>query len=105
MFKTVTPESVGISSALVEKMIRTLNRRGLAMHSVLMMRGEDIFAEYYWKPFDKDFCHRMYSQTKSFVGVAIGLLEEDMLETLLWLDHSKNPHILITGYQLPEETQ
>lgn len=77
MFKTVTPESVGISSALVEKMIRTLNRRGLAMHSVLMMRGEDIFAEYYWKPFDKDFCHRMYSQTKSFVGVAIGLLEED----------------------------
>jgi len=35
----------------------------------------------------------------------IGLLEEDMLETLLWLDHSKNPHILITGYQLPEETE
>ena len=35
----------------------------------------------------------------------IGLLEEDMLETLLWLDHSKHPHILITGYQLPEETQ
>ncbi|MBQ4578392.1 MAG: hypothetical protein IJA84_04935 [Clostridia bacterium] len=33
----------------------------------------------------------------------IGLLEEDMLNTLLWLDHSKNPHILITGYQLPEE--
>lgn len=35
----------------------------------------------------------------------IGLLEEDMLKTLLWLDHSKNPHILITGYQLPEETE
>lgn len=35
----------------------------------------------------------------------IGLLEEDMLETLRWLDHSKNPHILITGYQLPEETE
>ena len=33
----------------------------------------------------------------------IGLLEEDMLATLKWLDHSKNPHILITGYQLPEE--
>lgn len=33
----------------------------------------------------------------------IGLLEEDMLQTLLWLDHSKNPHILITGYQLPED--
>ena len=33
----------------------------------------------------------------------IGLQEEDMLQTLLWLDHSKNPHILITGYQLPEQ--
>ena len=32
----------------------------------------------------------------------IGLLEEDMLQTLLWLDHTKHPHILITGYQLPE---
>jgi len=32
----------------------------------------------------------------------IGLLEEDMLATLLWLDAEKNPHILITGYQLPE---
>jgi len=32
----------------------------------------------------------------------IGLLEEDMLQTLRWLDHSKNPHILITGHQLPE---
>ena len=77
MFSTVTPEQAGISSALVEKFIRTLNKRGLAMHSVLMMRGENIFAEYYWKPFHKGFCHRMYSQTKSFVGVAIGLLEED----------------------------
>ncbi len=25
----------------------------------------------------KFFCHRQYSQTKSFVGVAIGLLEEE----------------------------
>ena len=32
----------------------------------------------------------------------IGLLEEDMLATLKWLDAEKNPHILITGYQLPE---
>ena len=77
MFRTVTPESVGISSRAVTKLIRTLNRRGLVTHSLLMLRGNDIFAEYYWKPFHKDFCHRQYSQTKSFVSVAIGLLEED----------------------------
>ncbi len=77
MLNSITPEQAGISSALVEKFIRTLESRGLVMHSVLMMRGNDIFAEYYWKPFHKDFNHRMYSQTKSYVGVAIGLLEED----------------------------
>lgn len=77
MFNTVTPEKAGISSVYVEKFIKTLESHGLAMHSVLMMRGNNIFAEYYWKPFDKDFRHRMYSQTKSYVGVAIGLLEED----------------------------
>lgn len=77
MFNIISPEKAGISSKYVLKFIKTLERRGLAMHSVLMMRGEDIFAEYYWKPFHKDFCHRMYSQTKSFVGIAIGLLEQD----------------------------
>lgn len=77
MFNTITPEKAGISSEHVEKFIKTLESRGLVMHSVLMMRGNDIFAEYYWKPFHKDFNHRMYSQTKSYVGVAIGLLEED----------------------------
>ncbi len=77
MLNTITPEKAGISSRHVKKFIETLNRRGLPMHSVLLMKGNDIFAEYYWKPFDKDFCHRMYSQTKSYVAIAIGLLVED----------------------------
>ena len=77
MFETITPEPAGISSANVEQFIRTLEKRGLATHSVLLMRGDKIFGEFYWKPFHKDFLHRMYSETKSYVGVAIGLLEED----------------------------
>ena len=77
MFSHVTPEAVGISSAHLADYVRTLERARLAMHSVLMMRGNSLFAEYYWTPFDKDFCHRMYSQTKSYVSIAIGLLAED----------------------------
>lgn len=77
MFEKVTPEKAGISSKTVQKFIEKLEKRGAAMHGVLFMRGDKIFAEAYWKPFDKDFCHRQYSQTKSFVGVAIGLLEEE----------------------------
>jgi len=79
MFHLITPEKAGVSSENVLRFLRKLESRGLVMHSVLMMRGEEIFAEYYWKPFHRDFCHRMYSQTKSYVSVAVGLLEEDGL--------------------------
>ena len=77
MFEKITPEEAGISSARVAELIEVLNRRTMPMHSVLMMKGDKLFAEYYWAPFDRDFCHRMYSQTKSYTAVAIGLLEEE----------------------------
>jgi len=77
MFNKVTPESVGISSKNITKYIKSLERAGVVSHSILMLKGDDIFAEYYWKPFSKDKVHRMYSQTKSFVAIAIGLLYDD----------------------------
>ena len=77
MFEKITPEQAGISSKTVIKFIKKLEKRGAATHGILFMKGDKIFTEAYWKPFHKDFIHRMYSQTKSFVGVAIGLLEEE----------------------------
>ena len=77
MFGKITPEQAGISSLKVAEFINKLNKRKLRMHSVLMMKGDKLFAEYYWTPFHEEFCHRMYSQTKSYVSVAIGLLEEE----------------------------
>jgi len=47
------------------------------MHSILMMRGNRIFAEYYYAPFHRNFLHRLYSQTKSYMSIAIGLLEAE----------------------------
>ncbi len=82
MFAKISPEQAGIPSSAVMNFVKTLERRGLMMHSVLLMKGNDLFGEFYWKPFHKDLCHRMYSQTKSFVGIAIGLLEEDGLLNL-----------------------
>ena len=47
------------------------------MHSVLMMKGDKLFCECYFAPFHKDLNHRMYSQTKSFVSIAIGFLIDE----------------------------
>lgn len=77
MFSSITPEQAGISSKAVLKFIRKLEQRGLYSHGILMMRGDNIFCEGYWAPWSQDSIHRMYSQTKSFVGIAIGLLEEE----------------------------
>jgi CubicO group peptidase (beta-lactamase class C family) len=77
MFNIITPEQAGISSKAVTKFIHKLQERGLYTHGILMMRGNDIFSECYWSPYTKESIHRMYSQTKSFVGIAIGLLEEE----------------------------
>lgn len=77
MFEKITPEQAGISSKTVLEFINKLEKREVTMHGMLFMKGDKIFAEGYWSPFNKDFCHRQYSQTKSFVGIAIGLLIEE----------------------------
>lgn len=77
MFEKITPEQAGISSEAVIEFIEKLEKRGATMHSLLFMKGDKVFTEAYWKPFHQGFCHRQYSQTKSFVGIAIGLLEEE----------------------------
>ncbi len=77
MFKNVTPESCGIESARILEFLEYLEDCGLVTHGLLMAKDDAVFAEAYWKPFDRDFCHRMYSQTKSYVAIAVGFLEEE----------------------------
>lgn len=73
-FKKATPESVGISSAKISEMINILAKHNIPMHSLLIARGNKLVCEAYWNPIKADENHRMYSQTKSYVGMAIGQL-------------------------------
>ena len=77
MFERITPEAAGISSDKITKFINKIEQRGAIMHSLLIMRHGKILTENYWAPFNADFCHRMYSQTKSYAAIGIGLLEEE----------------------------
>lgn len=83
MFEKVSPESVGIKSEKVLDFVKTLNGLDLATHSIIMAKGNKIFAETYYEPFDDKFLHRMYSVSKSFVSVAVGLA---MTQGLIKLD-------------------
>ncbi len=79
MFEKVVPESVGVSSEHIIKYLTALKRAELSIHDVVMVRDGKVFLEAYWKPFHKDFLHRLYSVSKSFVSIAIGFLYQDGL--------------------------
>lgn len=78
----ITPEEAGISSKNILKFLKTLEKYHFCTHSFLMERSGKVFAEGYYAPFNKDFQHRMYSVSKSFVGIAVGLAVEEKLLSL-----------------------
>lgn len=82
MLKNVTPESVGVSSEKILSFVEMLEDYGFATHSILMARGDNIFLECYYAPFHKDYLHRQYSISKSFITLALGFAEADGLLSL-----------------------
>ncbi len=75
--KMSTPEAQGISSRHIARLIDKLEQHQIPMHSLLIARHGKLVFEGYYAPYTQDTLHRMYSQTKSFVSLAIGLLVTD----------------------------
>lgn len=76
-FDYATPESVGISSDWIINFLERIKVQELPLHSAIIMRHNKICAEAYYAPYTADTLHRMFSITKSFVSMAIGLLEAE----------------------------
>ncbi|MBQ7039364.1 MAG: serine hydrolase [Clostridia bacterium] len=76
-FEYKTPESVGVSSENVIKFMDRLEKEGVYLHSFALLKGEEIFAEGYRPPFNENFLHRMYSVSKTFTSMAVGILVGD----------------------------
>lgn len=74
---TKAPERYGISSSDITSVVKGLADAGLSMHSILVMRHGEVIAEGYSEPYDENSFHRLYSTSKSFVAIAIGLLEAE----------------------------
>ena len=74
---TFPPEHMGISSASILRFLDRLDSTRVCMHSYALIRHGAIVSEGYWAPFTEDSLHRMYSISKSFTSVAVGLLAQD----------------------------
>lgn len=71
------PEAAGLSASCITNTLREIDQKGICMHSFLIWKDEKLCAEGYYAPIKRDDLHRMFSVTKSFVSIAIGLLQEE----------------------------
>lgn len=68
-----TPESQGVSSRQIEEFIQAWeNAPAHEPHSLMVLRNGKVIAEGWWKPFEPELLHTMYSVSKSFTATAIG---------------------------------
>lgn len=71
------PEQTGISSDCIMQLIRRLEQKQIPMHSLLLMHHDKLICECYYAPCSVNTLHRMFSITKSFTSIAIGLLADE----------------------------
>lgn len=71
------PAMAGVSEESICRFFSRLDSLDFDMHSVIMMRYGKVLLESYYEPYGCDSLHRMFSVTKSFVGLAIGCLAEE----------------------------
>lgn len=68
------PEDYGIPAEAIQKFEQLLKKQKVRIHGYMLLAGKEIIAQKYFAPYTEQSNHRMYSITKSFVALAIGLL-------------------------------
>lgn len=76
-FEKSIPEQTGIPSPCISNFIHRLQAQEIPMHSILLLHHDKLIAEGYYAPYQADTLHRMFSISKSFTSIAIGLLAEE----------------------------
>lgn len=72
-----TPESQGISSRAIRAWIDRCEKDVDALHGFVFLRHGRLVAEGYWKPYERDRTHMLYSHSKSFTATAVGFLVDE----------------------------
>jgi CubicO group peptidase (beta-lactamase class C family) len=103
-----TPEHAGIPLAAVERLVDRLADDGLDPHALVIARGGEVAVEAAWAPYPRDRPALVYSASKTFTSLAIGLLAG---EGRLSLDDSAgallgraNPHGITVRHLLTMST-
>ncbi|WP_329309648.1 serine hydrolase domain-containing protein [Streptomyces sp. NBC_01262] len=77
-----TPAASGMSSRSIAALLDRLEARSVECHSIMVVRHGHVVAEGWWAPYSAERPHLLYSLTKSFTSVAVGLAIADGLLSL-----------------------
>jgi CubicO group peptidase (beta-lactamase class C family) len=82
MLPRSTPSAAGVSSRSISALLDRLEARSVECHSIMVVRHGHVVAEGWWAPYTAGRPHLLYSLTKSFTSVAVGLAIADGLLSL-----------------------
>ena len=77
-----TPAASGVSSRAIAALLDRLEARSVECHSLMVVRHGHVVAEGWWAPYSAERPHLLYSLTKSFTSIAVGLAIADGLLSL-----------------------
>lgn len=72
----VVPEKKGISSKTLVRLLIELIKLD-SLNSLMILRNGKVWLECWWKPYAPDIPHILFSLSKSFTSVAIGLAQNE----------------------------
>ncbi|MBL0887246.1 serine hydrolase domain-containing protein [Myceligenerans indicum] len=93
------PEAEGLDPAAVRRLVENLD--GLdAVHSFMLLRHGKVVAEGWWSPYDAETPHLMFSVSKSFTSIAVGLA---FVDGLFDLDDKVLDHFAAEAPEAPSD--
>ena len=72
-FERTTPESVGISSQSIERLLDKLESGFTEMHGLMIMRHGKVCAEGWWSPYAPGLRHGLQSLSKTYAATGVGI--------------------------------
>ncbi len=77
-----TPETEGVSSEEILKFMDAIEKEGIELHSLMVVRHGKVVAEGWCQPYRADLKHVMYSVSKTYTSTAVGFAVSEKLLTV-----------------------
>lgn len=82
-WETVAPESQGIQSDDLTRMVKHIEKNKLAIHSIIIYKDGTIPFEMYFDPYNERFTHNLKSTSKGVISALVGIaVREGYIESL-----------------------